>query len=440
MSVTLNYNYQPIASAVGTGRGTGGILITVTHTLYAKVVSQDILSNSSVIQLKETYVSSVNDVYNRTQYVDFLRVDGTDIWNEYVVEGSFGKTEKTVVTTIGNTLERTATVHHAPDGDGSFIFTWLGASFGTNFNINDIAICPRINRGQTITSEKTEAKLGETIAYTLTNYSGNDYYISYSIGGVTLLTQTKETAFNTGAYGSTIAPLVVNGENVLVATVRDAVLGTESSWSIPLIYELPTIEFSAYRVNDMESTTLAQTGEYGYCTANITVFELATASTIEWVNGTNSGVIQNPTTDAPNNWHIDGIYVTGQYNIQVRIYDNWGMYAETEYLIPSATIPVSFYDNGHGSVGISFGRSAITGGIDANPDLDLTDDAVEVWSKHFQLKGGLDQAEHNQLVNRDAADAHPMSAITGLQSALNSKLTTTDIIILFGGNASNLFD
>lgn len=40
--------------------------------------------------------------------------------------------------------------------------------------------------------------------------------------------------------------------------------------------------------------------------------------------------------------------------------------------------------------------------------------------------GGTGTSDHTQLTNRDAADQHPVSSITGLQSALNGKLAETD--------------
>lgn len=52
--------------------------------------------------------------------------------------------------------------------------------------------------------------------------------------------------------------------------------------------------------------------------------------------------------------------------------------------------------------------------------------------------------DHTKLINRDAADAHPIGAITGLTNSLNAKLPSSSVITnleiesiinsVFGGN------
>lgn len=45
----------------------------------------------------------------------------------------------------------------------------------------------------------------------------------------------------------------------------------------------------------------------------------------------------------------------------------------------------------------------------------------------FNISGASGTSDHTQLINRDSADQHPISAITGLQSALDSKAADSDL-------------
>lgn len=47
--------------------------------------------------------------------------------------------------------------------------------------------------------------------------------------------------------------------------------------------------------------------------------------------------------------------------------------------------------------------------------------------------------DHDRLINRDLADQHPISAITGLQDALDSKVATEDLaVVAFSGDVKDL--
>ena len=52
--------------------------------------------------------------------------------------------------------------------------------------------------------------------------------------------------------------------------------------------------------------------------------------------------------------------------------------------------------------------------------------------------GGTVSITHNSTVNRDASDAHPMSAITGLQTALNSLVKWSDTESTLSGSSSKI--
>ena len=46
--------------------------------------------------------------------------------------------------------------------------------------------------------------------------------------------------------------------------------------------------------------------------------------------------------------------------------------------------------------------------------------------------------DHNELINRDLPDQHPISAITGLQEALDSKADLADLSIINCGSATEV--
>ena len=46
--------------------------------------------------------------------------------------------------------------------------------------------------------------------------------------------------------------------------------------------------------------------------------------------------------------------------------------------------------------------------------------------------------DHTKLRNRDAADQHPISAITGLQDALDSKVSLLDIALIYCGTSTEV--
>ena len=46
--------------------------------------------------------------------------------------------------------------------------------------------------------------------------------------------------------------------------------------------------------------------------------------------------------------------------------------------------------------------------------------------------------DHAQLINRDLPDQHPISAITGLQDALDSKIDISDISIINCGTSTEV--
>ncbi len=80
----------------------------------------------------------------------------------------------------------------------------------------------------------------------------------------------------------------------------------------------------------------------------------------------------------------------------------------------------------------------------------VSSDGILSWTNNGELenpepvnirgpKGDAGTTDHNQLTNRDAADQHPISAITGLQTALDNAASSsvTDHAQLFSRNAVN---
>lgn len=74
-------------------------------------------------------------------------------------------------------------------------------------------------------------------------------------------------------------------------------------------------------------------------------------------------------------------------------------------------------------------RNTICGEISLRNDID--GDAGMVF---------IDRVEnyHDRLQNRDLPDQHPMSAITGLTDALDSKVDLTDLSIIYCGTATEV--
>lgn len=74
--------------------------------------------------------------------------------------------------------------------------------------------------------------------------------------------------------------------------------------------------------------------------------------------------------------------------------------------------------------------------IDAIDEISMTvDDGDEI---EFGVAEGSTVRDHKILINRDAADQHPMSAITGLVSALEDCINSGDDLILNGGTSTEV--
>ena len=57
---------------------------------------------------------------------------------------------------------------------------------------------------------------------------------------------------------------------------------------------------------------------------------------------------------------------------------------------------------------------------------------MKITIKDVTLSGGGsgEAGDHSELINRDIAEQHPISAITGLQDSLDEKINANDIKVI----------
>ena len=75
--------------------------------------------------------------------------------------------------------------------------------------------------------------------------------------------------------------------------------------------------------------------------------------------------------------------------------------------------------------------------IDDTPTLETTvDDELTLG---ITIEDATSQ-DHSKLYHRDKADSHPISAITGLQDALDSKVDIENLILDCGTSTTNIYE
>lgn len=85
-------------------------------------------------------------------------------------------------------------------------------------------------------------------------------------------------------------------------------------------------------------------------------------------------------------------------------------------------------------------KDELWGVIEADAELVGTIDSPAALVGELSISKVIYANDHNRLRNRDMDDQHPISAITGLQDALDSKVDENGFYIIYCGTSTEVIE